>query len=232
MSEPLRCADARELVPEVALGLAPAQDRGRLLAHIATCRDCQVFLAELSDVVDDVVAIAPPSEPPPGFESQVLARLSKERRRLGAVRRIVMRAAVILASVVVGAAVSGGAVYWAHEPDRALASKVRSTLATANGQYFTAFPVLDVADAQRGFLFGYQGQPAWLFVIVRGPLAPARYSIEITDLHGVRHVLATGIDLSQTLAWGGMIPVPVHEVSVFQIEDGGAVIFSARLTFR
>lgn len=86
-----------------------------------------------------------------------------------------------------------------------------------------------VAGTRSGSLFAYQGQPAWLFMTVRGPVPPGRYTVEITDRHSARYLLATGIDLSQTHAWGGKIPVAVHDVSVVRVTESERLVFSARL---
>ena len=40
-----RCEQVRELIPEVALGLAPGDERARVLAHVDACPECQAALA-------------------------------------------------------------------------------------------------------------------------------------------------------------------------------------------
>ena len=48
MAEP--CADIRELASEVALGVASAEERARVLGRVDSCADCRAFLVELSTV--------------------------------------------------------------------------------------------------------------------------------------------------------------------------------------
>ncbi|MGH9186113.1 MAG: anti-sigma factor family protein, partial [Acidimicrobiales bacterium] len=120
----------------MAIGVASADDRARLLGHLGTCADCATLLGDLSNVVDHIVALAPEHEPPGGFESHVLARLADGRRpgvgQPTAVssppnrwRGVALRAAV----VVLVAAVAAGVVYQGDASDRRLADRVRATLA-------------------------------------------------------------------------------------------------------
>jgi len=226
MTDPERCAEVEGLIPEVALGVATAQDRARVLAHVATCTGCRDLLADLAEVTDETLALGSVREPPAGFESQVLARL----RTTGRWRARLRRLALGTAAVVVAAALSAGAVYWADQADRHLAEQVRSTLATAHGQYFTAIPLRDVAGMRRGALFAYQGEPAWVFLTVTGRLAPGRYAIEIVTRGGDPYRLADGLDLPGTRSWGATIPVAVHEISILRVTRDGRLVFSARIT--
>jgi hypothetical protein len=240
MSEPLSCAEAQDLAAEVALGIADARDRARLMTHVATCAGCRRLLMDVSETVDAVVVLAPEQQPPPGFESRVLSRLHGQPGdhapgriaagpRAGRPPRTIRRVMLGAAALVLAAVLAGAAVYWVDKPDRELASSVRRTLAIAHGQYFTAFPLLDAAGTTSGSLFAYQGQPAWVFLTVEPPPPPGRYTVEITDRDGVRHVLAAGMDLSRAPSWGFTIPVAVHESTVLRVIGAGQVVYSARL---
>ncbi len=66
----------------------------------------------------------------------------------------------------VAGAVSGGAVYIAGRADRELAANVRQTLAIADGLYFAAFELVDDGGRQQGTVFAYQGEPAWIVLVV------------------------------------------------------------------
>jgi hypothetical protein len=228
MTDPLHCAEARELAPEVALGIASAEDRARLLWHVADCAACREVLSELSALADDLLTLTPEHEPPAGFESQVLAQMGDRPPR----RRRWRRVALYAAAIVVAALVSGGAVYRAQAPDRRLADSVRATLATAHGQYFATGPLRDSSGAQRGVIFGYQGNPAWIFLTVTDPPA-GRYSIDAITHTGARHLLAEDVDLAATGSWGGIIPVAVHDISVVRVLDSdGRPTFTGRIVLR
>jgi hypothetical protein len=231
MTDSRRCAQVRDLAAEVALGIATAEDRVFVLGHATTCADCRTYLAELSSLVDDVLTLVPPAEPPTGFESAVLARYDEaatvgRARRLGRRRLLGFAAALLLA-----ASASGGAVYWSGRDDRQLADGLRDTLRTANGQYFAAFPLRDLGGTQRGAVFGYQGDPAWVFLTIDEPLPTGRYAVELVVRDGTTRRLVTGVDLSR--GWGGSIPVAVHDAALLRILDAdGRLVLSARLTRR
>lgn len=228
MADSPRCAEAQELAPEVALGIAAAEDRARLFGHVATCAACRDVLSELSRLCDDMLALTAPQEPPAGFETQVLARIG-DRTPRPRPRRIWRRVALAVAALVIGAAVSAGAVYHAHGPDRELAASVRATLATANGQYFAAAPLHDARGEQRGVAFGYQGDPAWVFVTASLPALSGPYAVEVVSHTGVSRRLAEDLDLGGTGAWGGTIPIAVHEVAAVWVRDAdGRLVLSGQ----
>jgi hypothetical protein len=227
MTDRLHCAEARELAPEVALGIAPAEDRARMLWHVADCAACREVLSELSAIADDLLTLTPEHEPPAGFETQVLAQIGDRPPR-----RRWRRAALFAAAIVVAALVSGGAVYRAQAPDRRLADSVRATLATAHGQYFASGPLLDTSGKQRGVIFGYQGNTAWIFLTVADPPA-GRYSIEAVTHAGISHLLAEDVELAATGSWGGIIPVAVHDISVVRVLDAaGQLTFTGQIVLR
>jgi hypothetical protein len=75
MSDPRGCPETRELLPELATGALAGDERASALAHVTGCAACRRELAALSRAADAVLLLAPPVEPPPGFEGGVLARL-------------------------------------------------------------------------------------------------------------------------------------------------------------
>lgn len=104
--------------------------------------------------------------------------------------------------------------------------------ATAHGQYFASGAGRDPAGQQRGVIFGYQGNPAWIFLTIADPPA-GRYSIEAVTRTGVRHLLAEDVDLAATGSWGGIIPVAVHEISEIRIVDAtGEPAFTGQIVLR
>src|SRR6478752_6819412 len=53
MAESERCRETRALLPELATGVAPGDDRAGALAHLAGCADCRRSLREVAVTVDD-----------------------------------------------------------------------------------------------------------------------------------------------------------------------------------
>lgn len=72
------CAEVHERSGEIALELLSGTERAQALDHLERCRSCRAEVEALTDVVDQLLLAAPTAEPPPGFESRVLERLSTE----------------------------------------------------------------------------------------------------------------------------------------------------------
>lgn len=75
----MRCAELREVAPEVALGLLTGEERAAALAHLERCEACRAEVASLAGTADEVLLAAPEAQPPPGFADRVLAGLAAER---------------------------------------------------------------------------------------------------------------------------------------------------------
>lgn len=72
------CRQFKERAPDLALGLLTGDERGTALHHVATCAACRRHLEALVQVTDDLLLLAPSTEPAIGFESRVTARLTAE----------------------------------------------------------------------------------------------------------------------------------------------------------
>jgi hypothetical protein len=70
------CDDVAAVVPELALGVLPGDERAAALAHLDHCLACQQLVAVTTGVTDRLVAaLAPTVEPPLGFERRVIGAL-------------------------------------------------------------------------------------------------------------------------------------------------------------
>src|SRR5262249_47277306 len=76
MNETPDCERARPLLAELATGTATGHERAWALGHVARCITCRQELMDLARVADDLLLLAPRREPPPGFESAVVARIA------------------------------------------------------------------------------------------------------------------------------------------------------------
>ncbi|MFI2486924.1 anti-sigma factor family protein [Promicromonospora kroppenstedtii] len=184
-----RCADLRDALTEVALGVADGTTRGEVMAHLATCDRCRDELSSLSAAADELLLLVPEREPAAGFEGRVLDRLTRVPAGSAGdhhpttVRRHRMRRAALAGVAAAGLLVAGGAGVWiVTAPDRELAASYRTTLDTAGGHYLAAADLVadgtkDGAAASVGTVFLYDGNPSWAYVVVRDAGAATSYDV-------------------------------------------------------
>jgi hypothetical protein len=75
MTDPAACEEIRASLAELATNAATGHDRARALEHLAACPTCRDEMAQLTRTADALLLLAPGVEPPPGFETRVLAAL-------------------------------------------------------------------------------------------------------------------------------------------------------------
>lgn len=226
MNEPHGCPEVRELLPELATGALAGDDRALALGHVGACAACRRELAALSRAADAVLLLAPPVEPPPGFEGRVLARLDtgpppgrRRRRSLlpGALRP---RLAIAFALAVVVAAGAGAqAVRWQTEADRELARQYRQTLDVADGRYLKAIRMTTVDGQPAGTAFLYQGNPSWLLVTVYAAPVDGAYDVLVIDRGGAAHPAGTCEMAGRNGTFGYRLGVAVSAVAQIQLRS-------------
>src|SRR5215469_11622459 len=120
----MNCAQLADVAAELALGVLTGREPAEAIAHLDQCHACREDVRQLMLTVEELLGLLPASEPPAGFETQVLERLglpapgrsiarpSRHRRhcrparsRSGPVRRVLAAAAVTVA--VAGASLGG-----------------------------------------------------------------------------------------------------------------------------
>ncbi|MFD7022461.1 zf-HC2 domain-containing protein [Promicromonospora sukumoe] len=201
-----RCAELRDALTEVALGVADGPTRGAVMEHLATCDRCRDELSSLAAAADELLLLVPEREPPADFEGRVLARLSADPgkgRGPTTVRRHRAPRAVVAAALGAGLLVAGGASVWVvTAPDRELASSYRATLDTAGGRYLAAADlVTDDAATSVGTAFLYEGNPSWAYVVVRDAGQAASYDVTVVaagDADGTNTVAPYGRGIRAT----------------------------------
>jgi putative zinc finger protein len=220
------CEAARELIPELSLGIADGRERAEVFEHLFSCADCRRFLAELSEVSDELLLLAPAHEPPVGFESHVIGRLGLPpernwlRPRLSVSRFRPRLAVVAVAAALLGSAVTASALVLSLRDDRQLASQYRAALERVGGQYFQAARLFAADGTAAGKVFGYQGEPSWLFVIVY-----PRYRHRVLTGHLItargRRIPVAGLRLDERRgSWGGAIPIELRDVARVELHSG------------
>lgn len=222
MAEGLECAEARELFPELAAGVAAGDERARALGHLSGCPACRREFAGTAEVVDELLWLVPEHDPPAGFESSVLARLTPAvppRRR--------SRPRLWAASVVAAAALAAGAVWWQTTDDRELASNYRHTLKVAHGHDLSAAPLLLAGGAETGTVFAYQGSPSWIYVTFRSAPPQGRYEVRLLTRDGRRLALRPLTARPGGTAWGSTIQVPIEQMQKLEFIRSNVPIMTA-----
>jgi Putative zinc-finger len=218
----MRCDEMRELAPDIALGIADGEERAEALEHLSTCGDCRRHVAELSQVADELLMLAPVQDPPAGFESRVAQALGLERpprRRLA--RWLTPRwLALRLGPPLAAAAVAVAALVTVYHDDRQTAERYRDALARAGGEYFLAEPLADERGTRGGVAFGYEGRPSWIFVTVDPEHRDAVARGELVTRDG-RTIALPRLDLDRTGSWGGALPVNLYKVASLRLLGDG-----------
>ena len=222
MTADRQCAEVRDLLPELALGVAGGDERAGALAHLTRCPDCRRELEELSEVADELLLLAPEKEPPIGFESRVLDKVTARRASRWRGVALAAAAAVILA------AVAAGAVYRAGDRDRRLAAQYDRVLTRFDGEYFQTASLEGSPSGASGEVFGYQGSPSWLFVLVPGQGEDATYEITLETRFG-KQVALGSVDVTATGgSWGKTIPVDLGDIARLRLDDAHGHALEAR----
>ena len=214
MSAERECARVRDLLPEVALGISTGEERAWVLDHLAGCATCRAELGELSEVADELLLLAPAREPPVGFESRVVGRLFPRRTR--------WRWAAAAAAALVLVAAGAGGVFLATGPDRELAASYRETLEVADGEYLSAAPLVADDARRRGHVFGYEGSPSWIVVVVRPGAEAGTYDVVATTEEGDRRAVGSMSVAHGGATWGTELPLELHDVASIVLRRGAA----------
>jgi hypothetical protein len=210
-------------LPEVALGIADGEQRALALEHIARCPDCRRELEQLSTLADELIALAPQREPPPGFENRVLDRLDVRRPRRSPARRRLRRLA-FAAAVPAVAAATAVAISVSYSSDLRLASQYRAALMGAHGKYFQSARLHAPAGQIAGIVFAYQGSPSWMFYTLHGRYASGLYTEQIVTRSGSTLTLPSFRLVNGS--WGIATPVPVRDIALVKLisKPGGPTL--------
>jgi hypothetical protein len=216
------CAEVRELIPELAIGIASGEDRARALQHLSRCPECRRELEQMSEVADELLLLAPDREPPLGFETRVLGELSGTKRKRWRGVALAAAAALLLAGV------AGGAVYQASSEDRLLAAEYREVLKKFDGRYFQTATLHGSPGEGEGQVFGYQGNPSWIFVLIPPQSETRTYGITL-ETRGGGHLELGKVQVgAEGGSWGKAIPVDLGEAAGVWLEDAAGHALEAR----
>lgn len=223
MTDRAECERVREVIPELAIGVASGEERADALRHLARCPDCRRELEQMSEVADELLLLAPGREPPIGFESRVLDEVTGVRRPWRW-RGVALAAAAAVAL----AALSAGIVYRSGSHDRLLAAQYRAVLTRFDGEYFQSASLEGSPSGAAGQVFGYQGSPSWLFVIVPAQSEAETYRITLETRGGRRLDLGSVTVDAGGGSWGRTIPVDLGDTARVWLRDGSGDVMHAQ----
>jgi len=221
------CDEIRSAAAELALGVLDGEERARVLEHARGCAACRAHLDELAVVAQEILTAAPAREPPPGFESRVLAALEPARpRRAARLRRLLP---AIAATALLAAAGATWVTLSATRQERTLGARYRAVLATAGGKYLAAAKLRDAAGARHGVVFAYQGDQPWVTVVLADDADDEPWRVDISTRDGAKLELG-GFDPAKAgPAWGHALPVSVREVAAVHLTGAGGRELRAQL---
>lgn len=226
MSDRYSCEQVQDLAPEVALGIAPAKERARALEHLVSCAECREHVQKLSSVADEILLLAPESEPPLGFESRVVGSFEAHAARRPRFRRLALAAAAL----VVVAAVAAGTTYLAGGHSRDLASRWASALGTGNGSEFAASALSDPrSDLSAGHAFLFRGDPSWIYVEVQAPSTfSGTYGVQVVTSGGDVIPIGSVTYEDGEGSWGRTVDTDGKTITGLQCtDDKGTVVLTA-----
>ncbi|MGH2928292.1 MAG: hypothetical protein ACRDL8_08820, partial [Solirubrobacteraceae bacterium] len=150
-SEGEDCSVILSDLPELALGVSEGRRRSVVLAHLERCATCSAELAGYAAAVDGLAQLAPPVEPPAGFEARVLERARLECPRTNRRRTRRRLALAVAAFVLLGGGLAAGLVAAGPTP----IGETHPLVATLTGK-----------GIWRGDVLVSPGTPAWLLVVI------------------------------------------------------------------
>ncbi len=220
------CERVDVLLPEVALGTAGATERAQVLRHAFGCERCRAALRQASEDADQLVLLVPAADPPPGFESRVLA----------AVGELVMAPRLPAQP---------------HGRSKALALRlaVAACLLLAGGLLIPVLPLVHRlsgssgphrAETRQAAFLDPQGQQVGASLLVNGRRvfvsftiteAPAQsYRVMLDTVHGRAIGVGTVHSVGGVCTWAQMVDAHLVDVAALRlIPMRGGVTYTSRL---
>lgn len=217
------CDEVRELAPELALGIAAGEQRARALVHIASCTDCRTLVEELSRAADSLLLLAPPKEPPIGFEAHAVDRVQGLRpgRRL----RI---AAAVAAIVLIAVGGTAAVMTAATSRDRDLADRYLDII-ERQGELVSA-PLRTTDGGPAGQLFAYSGPANWVFIVVDAASGSGMHDVVFIPRSSAAVTVGRIRLVDGRGSWGSTTGLNVRDLTVQLVAADGKPAFEAILS--
>jgi len=209
------CATARELAPDLALGLLDGSERAGVLSHIHDCPSCQALVAELSGVADLLGSLGPEAEPPPDFGARVLLATEWRARRVR--RRWVATVAAVAAVAVIGAVALVRVIDADRGPTAAAAPELLSS------------PMRGAGGLRVGRAVSSTGSPASLAVTVDYAVPDGDYQLEIRPAGAASAPITTMTIADGHGEWNGRVGLVQTGTEIELVDADGVVVCRATL---
>jgi len=220
------CEEFADVAAELALGVLTGRERAQALAHLDRCDSCRAQVRQLTLTGEELLGLLPAVEPPPGFETRVMERITPAgpavapgrapRRGPTRTRRMLAAAAVALAAV--GAGVGGWGLHAAIAPASSTTALTSAALVSASGH-------------SAGRIFLYHSNQPWLYMSVDVPSRNGTVVCQVLGSDG-RVTTVGSFRLTDGYgAWGGPVPRKAGQVTGARlVSPGGTVLASAQFT--
>jgi anti-sigma-K factor RskA len=161
----MSCAEFADVAAELALGVLTGRERADALIHLDHCDACREHVSQLTMTGEELLGLLPSREPPPGFETRVMARLgmapavttapfgkkAHSGTKLGLrSRRLLAAAAAVVA--LAGSAVGGWGLHAVTSPAPATA--------------LSSAALLTASHEKVGDIYVYNGNRRWMYMSV------------------------------------------------------------------
>lgn len=206
----MRCGELEELAAELALGTVSGSERAAALDHLAGCAACRDLVDQLARAADTMLLLAPAAEPPPGFESKVLARMGVAPARpfRRPLRRRIL--AGVAAAALVATLSAAGAAWLAGDDEGRVPVALRTGLVADDDGEWTCRAVV------------YGRDPTWLVVSLdRTDGLDASYSVEAVRAGSPSPVPVGGFSIKD--GHGSMaqaVELPAEALEAVRVLDG------------
>ncbi|HZU72025.1 MAG TPA: zf-HC2 domain-containing protein [Acidimicrobiales bacterium] len=212
----MNCEQLEERSAELALGILSGAERAEALAHLDGCTDCRLRVEALASTADALLELAPSVEPPLGFESRVVARLSPPRRRL----RLRLRGRTVAAAAGVAAILGAGG--WAASA--VFGGSPPPTTVVASGEL-----VHDGHGVGRVMVEG--GGHPWVYMDVDLEGRGGPVTCVLQERNGSSVPVGTFSLASGYGSWGAAVHMdPAVVTGARLLDSGGDVLATARIT--
>lgn len=236
---PPACAAVNDDLGELALGTLTGIERMAALAHMEVCARCSAEVDELSAAADELLHLAPSSEPPVGFEAGVFERLGVEDKRRtwrpGLWRpafswRYLWRPKVAAIGAGVAALAFGLGAFVAP-----FSGGGSGGLSAANRTAIVAHtPIYDASLQSGGRTVGqvlvYPGNPTWLFMYMDDASWQGALRCEVMMDQGPTLTLGRFWLSDGRGAWAASVPQPAGRLTEARVvNEKGQVMAEAKL---